>query len=174
MIPIAMPSAIETALSLVWRHWKIILGAVVVGGLSIALLIAKSDARHWRKMHDNLAANYKVAQADAARAQSERNRAIEQEYARKADEAEDRHAKQIASITDRTNAYIAANRVQQNPKCTTSGAGSSAESSGASVSAPVPADSLVAVTADDLHACSAAVAYALAAHEWAKGLTSEK
>lgn len=158
----------ETILSFAWRHWKLISVALVVGSLSLALVVAKSDARHWRKMHDNLVANYKVAQADAALYQSEYNRELEREFARKADQAEDRHAEQLASITDRTNAYIAANRVRENPACTPSGASSAAESAGASVSAPVPAaPELVTATAEDVRSCAAAVVYADQAHAWA-------
>jgi hypothetical protein len=38
--------ALEVALSFAWRHWKLILGGLVALSLSVALFLARSDARH--------------------------------------------------------------------------------------------------------------------------------
>lgn len=38
--------ALEAALSFAWRHWKLILGGLVALSLSVALFLARSDARH--------------------------------------------------------------------------------------------------------------------------------
>jgi hypothetical protein len=64
--------AAESALSLIWRHWKLILGGLIVAALSVMLLIAKGDARHWRKMHaqEETAHHLTVANYEKARAKA--------------------------------------------------------------------------------------------------------
>lgn len=44
-----IPFAIENALSLAWRNWKLIAGGLVVATLGVLLLLAKGDARSWEK-----------------------------------------------------------------------------------------------------------------------------
>jgi hypothetical protein len=41
--------ALEALGSFAWRHWKLILGGLVVAGLSVALFLARNDARRARE-----------------------------------------------------------------------------------------------------------------------------
>ena len=70
--------ALETALSLAWRHWKAIGAAVVALGLVVALMLARHDAAHWKARQaatqaafDTTVANYRAAAAEAARLDAE-------------------------------------------------------------------------------------------------------
>jgi hypothetical protein len=60
------------ALTFALKHWKALLGGAVILALTVALLIAKSDARHWQKRQeatqaafDKTVADYRAAAAKA-------------------------------------------------------------------------------------------------------------
>jgi hypothetical protein len=60
------------AIALAAKHWKALLGAAAVLSLTVALLIARSDARHWQKRQeatqaafDRTVADYRAAAAKA-------------------------------------------------------------------------------------------------------------
>ena len=72
MIPLEM--ALGTAL----RHWKAILGGIVLLALTIALLAAKSDARHWRKKHDAAALQIERMNAQAAKQEADAAKRVAQ------------------------------------------------------------------------------------------------
>lgn len=52
------------ALTFTLRNWKLILGGLALAGLSIALLLAKADARHWEKVANNTQAAFDKTVAD--------------------------------------------------------------------------------------------------------------
>jgi hypothetical protein len=63
---------VSALLALAAKHWKAVLGASVVLGLVVALIIARSDARHWQKRQeatqaafDRTVADYRAAAAKA-------------------------------------------------------------------------------------------------------------
>ena len=173
MIPFEM--ALGTAL----RHWKLILGGLLVTGLIVALLVtrgtlagARADLEKERAAHAETIANYKLAQEVATAKAERQRREIEDRYRRNADEAEDLHAAQLASANDAAERYIAANRVRsQGAQCPSSGTASAASDQRPRVPEAVPAaPELVTVTPDDVRSCSAAVTYADQAHSWAMTL----
>lgn len=162
-----------------WRHWKLILGGVVVLGLVIALLLtrasladARTDLAKEQAAHAETIANYRLAQ-EAATVKAERQlREVEATYRRNADDAEDHHAAALADASSAAERYIANNRVRtQSAQCPSSGTAATAAGDRAGVPAPAPATpELVAVTDTDIRACSAAVAYGDNAHRWAMTL----
>jgi len=175
--------ALEAAGSFIWRHWKLILGAVAVLGLSFALMLtrasladARADLAKEKAAHAETIANYRLAQEVATVKADRQRRDIEEKYRRNADEAEDLHAAQLASANDAAERYIAANRVRtQGAQCASSGAAPAANDQRAGVPEGVPAaPELVAVTPDDVRSCGAAVAYADRAHSWAMTLNQAR
>jgi hypothetical protein len=44
--------AVEELLSFIWRHWKLFVGGAVVAVFAVLLLIAKGDARHFKKLYE--------------------------------------------------------------------------------------------------------------------------
>ncbi|HEX8412634.1 MAG TPA: hypothetical protein VF637_01935 [Sphingomicrobium sp.] len=62
------------AIALAPKHWKLIVGGIGLAILTIMLLSARSDARHWEKLasqekaaHAGTVANYRSASEEAAR-----------------------------------------------------------------------------------------------------------
>lgn len=162
----------ETALSLLWRHWKLILGAGAIIGLAIALMLTRGALDREKVAHAKTKADYAFAQEVASRKAEQQRRDLEDRYRRNADEAEDLHAAQLASANDAAERYIAANRVRPKAaQCPSSGAAPAANDQRAGVPADVPAATeLVTTTPNDVRACSAAVTYADQAHSWAMTL----
>lgn len=107
------------------------------------------------------------AQKEARKLAEAAVRAKEQEWKDKADVADDRNELAQDSALDAAERYIAANRMCPADRGSTRSASPAAAPDRASVPAGVPADRLVAVSDDDVRACSAATAYALSAHQWA-------
>lgn len=65
---------LENLGSFLWRHWKLVLGGLALAVLGVMLVIAKGDARHWRKVaeaekaaHQLTVTSYRAA-AEKARA----------------------------------------------------------------------------------------------------------
>lgn len=171
MIPFEM--ALGTAL----RHWKLILGGLLVTGLLVALLLTRAtlaDAKHdltkERAAHKETIANYKLAQEAAAVKAERQLREVEALYRRNADEAENLHAEQLADANAAAERFIRDNSVRtQSAQCSPSGTAATAASERAGVPAPMPSGAVM-VSADDVRACTGAVTYALSAREWAMTL----
>lgn len=168
--------AAEAALSLLWRHWKLILGVVVVAGLSVALMLTRGTLEREKAAHTKTKGDYAFAQEVASRKAEQQRRDLEDRYRRNADEAEDLHAAALASATDAAERYIAANRVRpQSAQCPSSGTIAAANDQRAGVPEDVPATpELVTITPDDVRSCGAAVAYADRAHSWAMTLNQAR
>lgn len=54
------------ALLAIAKNWKLIVGGVALAALGLALLLAKADARHWRKQADGYRLQIEVARREAA------------------------------------------------------------------------------------------------------------
>ena len=103
--------------------------------------------------------------ARLAKAQRDAQIAALQQHAKDADHA---YQTQTVAARDATDRYVADHRVQ--PASSPSAAPAAGQGDGAAVPQSLPASPLVAVSVDDLHKCSDATAYAIAAHDWADGL----
>jgi hypothetical protein len=94
-------------------------------------------------------------------------------YRAKAQEADNDYTRTLADARRSADSYVAHHRavfVQSGPVASPSSAAiTSAESHGADVPAPVPADSVL-VSASDVQACTVATNYAVSAHDWATTL----
>jgi hypothetical protein len=107
------------------------------------------------------------ALAEAAREDEERRSAAD------ATRSEASHAKDLERAAVAARSYSAAHRITtggvraQAARSPGLEAPAAAGGESAGVSAQVPADSIVAVSSPDLQACTAAVTYAVAAHNWA-------
>lgn len=107
------------------------------------------------------------ALAEAAREDEERRRAAN------AQRSEASHDQDQTRATAAAGSYIAAHRIaavgvrSQADGSAGLEAPAASENGSAGVPAKVPADPFVAVSSPDLQACTAAVTYAVAAHNWA-------
>jgi len=116
-------------------------------------------------------AAYEAAQAEATRMALAAKQATEARYRNLAERIDREHASIQAAADTATDRYIADNRLRTCPAGGASGGTlAAANDHGAGISAPVPADPVVAVTDADVRACTAAVTYAISAREWALGL----
>lgn len=57
---------LETALSFIWKHWRLFAGGFVVGVLGLLLLIAKGDARHYKALWQQEQAAHQLTAAKLA------------------------------------------------------------------------------------------------------------
>lgn len=107
------------------------------------------------------------ALAEAAREDEERRSAA---YATRSEAS---HAKDLERAAVAARSYSAAHRITTGGVRGQSAGGGSIETTAtaggdsAGVPAEVPADDLVVISSPDLQACTAAVTYAVAAHNWA-------
>lgn len=107
------------------------------------------------------------ALAQAAREDEERRSAAN---AQRSNASHDQDLERAAAAA---GSYLAAHRIAaggvraQTAASAGSQAPATAEGGGAGLSAAVSADSFVAISSPDLQACTAAVTYAVAAHNWA-------
>lgn len=161
------------AIAFVLKNWKLVAGGLAVAILGLMLIFARADASHWHKLADSRAATIaqfaeaqKLADAAARKALAD----TEARYKEQANEADTKHADALADAGTAADRYIASHRV---PVCTSGRSTGSAvgPTSGGDTSVPesLPADS-VFLSAADVQACSGAVTYSLAAHDWAVGL----
>lgn len=97
----------------------------------------------------------------------------ERRSAANAQRSEASHDQDLERATAAAGSYAVAHRIAtggvrgQTDGGESLAAPATAEGEGAEVPAQVPADPLVAVSSPDLQACTAAVTYAVAAHNWA-------
>lgn len=119
------------------------------------------------------------AQDDAAALQAAVNEDEERRTAANAERSDIAHAQDLerASVAGRNYSdshRIAAGGVRgQGDRGPPGQAASTAQSGGAGVHEEVPADSFVAVSSDDVQACTTAVTYAVGAFNWAQTLPAE-
>lgn len=106
-----------------------------------------------RAQYDKLVAAANTAKAEA-----------ESRYARNAKEAQHAYEIELADARAATERYIATHRLRPAPA--PAATPSPAQSDSPAVPADLPTDPVV-VSGSDVRACTAAVAYALKAHDWA-------
>lgn len=118
------------------------------------------------------AAQFKDAQAAATAIAQQALQHQEATYQAKATEADNAHQIALAAAQTAADQYIAAHRVQPAPAARDAGAAAAAgQNPGAAIPANVPADAVM-VSADDVHACTGAVAYALKARDYVLNLSA--
>lgn len=137
--------------------------------LGVAVWRADSLSDRLDRAKEQIAA-MEVASEAARAAQQAVNDAAAARYQELAERADNDVADAQAVALDAADRYITANRVQPCSGGGTSGTPAPADSGDTGVPASLPADSLVAVSAEDVRACTAATTYALEAHNWATGL----
>lgn len=114
------------------------------------------------------------ALAQAAREDQERNSA---DNAKRSDASHDQDLERAADAARR---FAAANRIATGgvrpapDRSESIEAPATAPGGSAGFPAEVPADPLVAITSADLQTCTAAVTFAVAAHNWAAGLANDR
>lgn len=119
------------------------------------------------------AAQYRQAQTDAAEAANRALQTEEANFARKSQAAEAAYQHALADAHALADRYIALHRLHAAPGESRAGAApATAEGSSPFVPAEVPGSTVV-VSASDVQACTAAVTYAIAAHNWAIGIDEE-
>lgn len=57
---------LETALSFVWKHWRLFADGFVVGALGLLLMIARGDARHYKALWQQEQAAHQLTVAKLA------------------------------------------------------------------------------------------------------------
>lgn len=115
---------------------------------------------------------YVDAQAEAAAKAIAALQAAETRYTNLAKDADNEQRVELADARTAADRYIAANRVR---RCEAAGSPrggpvAAPESPDTGVPESLPADSLVAISDDDLHKCTAATVYAIGARAWALSL----
>ena len=131
---------------------------------------AETSLRDENKALNATLAQVKDAQTQATVIAQQALRHTEAVYQAKAQEADHAYQTQLAAAQSAADRYIAGHRVHA-----AGGAGSAsstpASPQGGSAAVPesLPADAVV-VSAGDVQACTSAVTYGVAAHDWALGL----
>ena len=150
-------------------RWRVGLG--IAGALAVfGLFVASWHYRH--AYHAEIArrkaqeAQYIAAQAEATLIAKRALDAAEAKYRSKADEADKSYRAELANARSAADRYIASHRVRAYAQGAASGTTSIAESGSAGVPASLPADAVL-VSEGDVQACTDAVTYGVAAHDWA-------
>ena len=137
---------------ILWQH-----GAEVRKDARIASLTATLD-------------QVKVAQVQAATMARETLHHQEQAYEAKAQDADYAYEKQLAAAHAAADRYVDAHRVRVTTSANSaSPTVASSKSRNSGVPASLPGDAIV-VSSRDVQACTAAVTYAVKAHDWAANL----
>jgi cell division septum initiation protein DivIVA len=91
------------AIAPILKHWRLIATGLALAALGIALLLAKADARHWKKRagqeqaaHAMTVANYKAAQTAAEARQSANLARVAQDQQRITDDAKNAYNRALA------------------------------------------------------------------------------
>lgn len=144
----------------------------IFGGIAIALFVwgvfTTIDRNQWKaaaRKADATLAKVGPAQELALAAARKAIADTEARYKEKANAAEASHSVAVAAAHSDADRYLAAHRVPACPGGAPRGAVASAPGGSASIPADLSASAIVADA--DVRACSAAAAYALAAHGWA-------
>ncbi|KUR80898.1 hypothetical protein [Novosphingobium sp. FSW06-99] len=158
----------EIVLSLLGKYWQSV-ALVAVSLLAWhfdARAVANADAVRVQ------AAQFKQAQASATAIAQAALQHVDAIYQAKAQEADNAHQAQLADAQSAADRYIASHSV-----CPTaagrsaSPAPGAAQSAAAGVPASLPAGAVV-VSANDVHACTAAVGYAFAARNYVLSISA--
>lgn len=117
------------------------------------------------------AAQFAQAQNDAATAAAQALHQQEALYQAKARETQNAYAVQLADARTAADRYIADHRLRSTTDESHAGpTAAGPQSSSPAIPSDVPAEAVV-VSGNDVQACTAAVTYALEAHDWAASLT---
>ena len=112
-------------------------------------------------------AHFVSAQIEARRAAAAALLHQEAVYLAKANEADHGYQNELADARSAADAFIASHRLRATDVARRAGTTvGSATGGSAAIPAPVPADAVV-VSSGDVQACTNAVTYAVAAHDWA-------
>jgi len=153
-----------------WRFGLSLAAVVAALGLVLALNHYRHAYHAEKALRAADRAAYVNAQSDAAAKALAALQATEAAYKRDADNADQSYRAGLSDARTAADRFIAAHRVRgQAVAGVASGTVASASGGGASVPDAVPADSVL-VSAGDVQACTAAVTYAVGAHDWAMGL----
>lgn len=160
-------------IGLLLTRWKVPLG--IFGALAfLGLALAAKHYRHAYHAEKALRqadrAAYVMAQAEASRIAKAALDHAEARYKEKARAANEKTVLAVAAADAATADYARRMRVKA-PACGTSAAVAEAPRYGPRFSAPMPADTLVAVSDADLQACAVNTATLLQAREWALSLS---
>ena len=140
-----------------------------------AALILSLAACGWL-WHGKQKAEARVAAIEAAAKQSEALhraaiKAQQDKFDRLKKETDDAYKAALADAGDRTDRFIAANRVRGKSCPVKTAAPSQGQDPGSSEKPA--AETFVAVTEADVKVCGSLYAYSLAAHQWAQGLIEQ-
>jgi len=161
---------VTALLALLQGLWPALRSYWSYGALAVVSLLAwHFDARAVANADAvrSQAAQFAQAQADATAAAQKALKDEQAAYAAKAQEADNAYQTQLADARGAAAQYISAYSVR--PQTVASGAGAApaaAQSGSASLSASLPADTVL-VSPGDVQACTDATTYALKAHDWA-------
>lgn len=152
------------------RNWKLLAGGFVVVALGIMLVIAKGDARHWRKMHGQEATAHKLTIANY-RAAAEKARADALAHAAAVKAKDDAIAKetQHALTTQLADAYRAADDYARRLRAATradQGSSSGANLPGAATAALDPDRPSEVAELDDARICARNTVIARGWQDW--------
>lgn len=167
-MPIAL--ALDTAIAFL-RRWKALLPWAIV----LALLLRLYGFLWWdgvieqRDKARAATAQCIKAGEEAKAKQIALNNQTKARYEAAAKEADNDHAKELALANDRTERWIAANRVRKTGGSRPSGAGAAAEGEAAELPQAMPADAVL-VSAADVRLCTSRSQDALSAYEWGQAL----
>lgn len=127
----------------------------------------------WKPKAERLAATIdqmESASIAARDAQQAINTAEETRTRQLAERIDNEQARNQAIARDAVDNYIAANRVRSPDRGIACATPAPASDTDTGILEGVPADTLVYVSDSDVRACSAAVIYAVGAHDWVAGL----
>ncbi|RSU21192.1 hypothetical protein [Sphingomonas koreensis] len=159
-----------TAIEFAWRNWKLILGGLIVATLGVMLIVAKGDARHWRKMHEQEVAAHKLTVSNY-RAAYEKARADALAHAAAVKARDDAIAKetQHALTTQLADAYRAADDYARRLRAATragQGGTGGADLSGAATAADDTAGAGEGAELDDARICARNTVIAKGWQDW--------
>jgi hypothetical protein len=102
------PSFLPALLRAILANWKFFAGLAIIAALGVMLLLAKGDARHWRKTaqnekmaHELTVSGYRKAAAEAKAADLENVARVQAEQATITERIEDEYQGKLATAADR-------------------------------------------------------------------------
>lgn len=173
---------LPSAASFAAKHWRPLALLGLFGALSLALLFARADAQHWRKVADKRAETikenadaYAQAQRDAATKAAGERALHETETTDLAKRIDDANHRAQAAARDAAAAYAAAHRVRSCPAPGASGGTVAAAVPDGPASDPGagPAADMVAVSRADFDQLTSAAVRAAIARQWAEELIAK-
>lgn len=159
-----------TALLLLRRFWWAIPLALAMIWVARIDSLRATYKRNWQAVTAEYAAfQTKIIDrtAEALRLEREQKARVEAEYQEKANASDERHQDALADARAAADRYIARNRLRVQIAGSAGGQASPAADSGDSGLSEILSNSGVVVSEGDVQACTAAMTYAVAAHNWA-------